>query len=229
MSRGSKLTDEERIAAVQEYQEGKGSYTTIAKKYGVSIYVIQTLVNRAKAEGIESVKTSKTNKKYSAEIKRKAVEEYLSGKSSQFETCGKYKITSRTLLRNWISCYNNGKDFKKERTRSERGITMKKGRKTTQEERTEIVAFCIENGKDYGLTMEKYGVSYQQIYLWVRKYEEKGIDGLIDRRGKAKPEDELTEADRLRMENKILQAKLKDKEMELKLVKKLIELEGGDW
>ena len=228
MSRGSKLTDEERIAAVQEYQEGKGSYTTIAKKYGVSIYVIQTLVNRAKAEGIESVKTSKTNKKYSAEIKRKAVEEYLSGKSSQFETCGKYKITSRTLLRNWISCYNNGKDFK-ERPRSERGITMKKGRKTTQEERTEIVAFCIENGKDYGLTMEKYGVSYQQIYLWVRKYEEKGIDGLIDRRGKAKPEDELTEADRLRMENKILQAKLKDKEMELKLVKKLIELEGGDW
>ena len=228
MSRGSKLTDEERIAAVQEYQEGKGSYTTIAKKYGVSIYVIQTLVNRAKAEGIESVKTSKTNKKYSAEIKRKAVEEYLSGKSSQFETCGKYKITSRTLLRNWISCYNNGKDFR-ERTRSERGITMKKGRKTTQEERTEIVAFCIENGKDYGLTMEKYGVSYQQIYLWVRKYEEKGIDGLIDRRGKAKPEDELTEADRLRMENKILQAKLKDKEMELKLVKKLIELEGGDW
>ena len=106
---------------------------------------------------------------------------------------------------------------------------MNKGRKTTQEERIEIVAFCIENGKDYGLTMEKYGVSYQQIYLWVRKYEEKGIDGLIDRRGKAKPEDELTEADRLRMENKILQAKLKDKEMELKLVKKLIELEGGDW
>ena len=229
MSRGSKLTDEERIAAVQEYQEGKGSYTTIAKKYGVSIYVIQTLVNRAKAEGIESVKTSKTNKKYSAEIKRKAVEEYLSGKSSQFETCGKYKITSRTLLRNWISCYNNGKDFKKERTRSERGITMKKGRKTTQEERTEIVAFCIENGKDYGLTMEKYGVSYQQIYLWVRKYETKGVEGLTDRRGKAKPEDELTEADRLRMENKILQAKLKDMEMENKLLKKLRELEGGDW
>ena len=70
---------------------------------------------------------------------------------------------------------------------------MKKGRKTTQEERTEIVAFCIENGKDYGLTMEKYGVSYQQIYLWVRKYEVKGIEGLSDRRGKAKPEDELTE------------------------------------
>ena len=106
---------------------------------------------------------------------------------------------------------------------------MNKGRKTTQEERAQIVAFCIENGKDYGLTMEKYGVSYQQIYSWVRKYEEKGVEGLTDRRGKAKSEDKLTETERLRMENKILQAKLKDKEMEIKLLKKLKELEGGDW
>ena len=104
---------------------------------------------------------------------------------------------------------------------------MKKGRKTTQEERTEIVAFCIENGKDYGLAIEKYGVSYQQIYSWVRKYEAKGVEGLVDRRGKAKPEDELTEADRLRMENKILQARIKDQEMEIKLLKKLKELRGG--
>ena len=228
MTRGSKLTNEERIAAVQEYQDGKGSYRAIGEKYGVSDYVIRTLVNRAKSDGIDFVKVSRTNKKYSAEIKREAVEEYLSGKSSQYEICAKYKITSRKLLRSWISCYNSGKDFK-ERTRSERGITMNKGRKTTQEERLEIVAFCIENGKDYGLAIEKYGVSYQQIFSWVRKYEAKGVEGLTDRRGKAKPEDELTEADRLRMENKILQAKLKDMEMENKLLKKLKELEGGDW
>ena len=106
---------------------------------------------------------------------------------------------------------------------------MNKGRKTTQEERVEIVAFCIENGRDYGLTMEKYGVSYQQIYSWVHKYESKGVRGLADRRGKAKPEDELNEAERLRMENKILQAKIKDQEMEIKLLKKLRELKGDDW
>ena len=104
---------------------------------------------------------------------------------------------------------------------------MNKGRKTTQEERAAIVAYCIENGKDYGLAMEKYGVSYQQIYSWVRKYEAKGVEGLTDRRGKAKPEDELTEADRLRMENKILQAKIKDQEMEIAILKKLKELERG--
>ncbi len=144
------------------------------------------------------------------------------------EICTKYHIKHDSIFRSWISWYNRGKDFK-EQTRSERGITMNKGRKTTQEERAEIVAFCIENGRDYGLAMEKYGVSYQQIYSWVRKYEAKSIEGLTDRRGKAKPEDELTEADRLRMENKILQAKLKDMEMEINLLKKLRELEEGDW
>ena len=228
MSRRGKLTDEERVAAVQEYQDGKGSFKAIGDKYGVTAYAVRSLVNRANAGGMDFVKRSRNNKKYSAGTKINAVKEYLSGKSSQFEICKKYKITSRILLQNWISWYNNGKDFK-ERSRSEREITMNKGRKTTQEERVEIVAFCIEHGKDYGLAMEKYGVSYQQIYSWVRKYEAKGVEGLTDRRGKAKPEDALTEADRLRMENKILQAKIKDQEMEIKLLKKLKELEGGDW
>ena len=228
MSRRGKLTDEERVAAVQEYQDGKGSFKAIGDKYGVTAYTVRSLVNRANAGGMDFVKRSRNNKKYTAETKINAVKEYLSGKSSQFEICKKYKITSRIVLQNWISWYNNGKDFK-EHTRSERGITMNKGRKTTQEERVEIVAFCIEHGKDYGLAMEKYGVSYQQIYSWVRKYEAKGVEGLTDRRGKAKPEDALTEADRLRMENKILQAKIKDQEMEIKLLKKLKELEGGEW
>ena len=227
MSRRSKLTDEERIAAVQEYLEGKGSYAAIAKRYGINHERFRQMVIRAKTEGIKAVRISSRNKKYSTEIKLKAVTEYLEGKCSQMEICAKYHITQDTVLRRWISCYNSGKDFK-ECTRSERGITMNKGRKTTQEERAEIVAFCIENGKDYGIAMEKYGISYQQIYSWVRKYEAKGVEGLTDRRGKAKSEDALTEADRLRMENKILQAKLKDMEMENKLLKKLRELRGGD-
>ena len=132
------------------------------------------------------------------------------------------------MLRQWISCYNGHKDFK-ERSGAKGEIYMTKGRKTTQEERAQIVAFCIEHGKDYALTVETYQVSYQQIYSWVRKYEATGVDGLVDRRGKTKPEDELTEAERLRQENKILQAKLKDKEMEIALLKKLRELRGGGW
>ena len=226
MSKGN-LTDEERIAAVQDVLNGNGGCKQIAPKYGINHETLRQYVRIAKTEGIDAVKVQKSNRRYSVEIKLQAVKEYLSLKSSLNEICAKYKIRSRSLLQQWISWYNSGKEFK-ERTRSERRITMNKGRKTTKEERIEIVSFCIENGKNYGLTMEKYGVSYQQIYSWIRKYEEKGVEGLNDRRGKAKPEDKLTEADSLRMGNKILQAKLKEMEMENKLLKKLRDLRGGD-
>lgn len=226
MSRKVKITDEERMHAVQEYIDGKGGYKAIAAKYGITYQTLQKMAVRGKTKGIEAIKAQVPNRKYSKELKYKAVKDYLEGKGSQTDICLKYGIKTNTTLQDWIKCYNSGKNLK-ERTRSERGITMNKGRKTTQEERTESVAYCIENGKDYGLTMKKYGISYQQIYSWVRKYEEKGVAGLTDRRGKAKPEEELTEADRLRMENKILQAKIKDMEMENALLKKLRELRGG--
>ena len=171
---------------------------------------------------------TKKRKKYGAELKLQAVQDYLSGKGSQREICRKYEIPVHSMLQQWISCYNGHTDFK-ERSSAIGEIYMTKGRKTTQEERAQIVAFCIEHGKDYALTVETYQVSYQQIYSWVRKYEAAGVDGLVDRRGKAKPEDDLTEEERLRQENRMLQAKLKDKEMEIALLKKLRELRGGGW
>ena len=167
-------------------------------------------------------------KKYSAELKLQAVQDYLAGKGSLRKICKKYGIPDHKMLRQWISCYNGHKDYRRH-TGAKGEIYMTKGRKTTQEERSQIVAFCIEHGKDYALTVETYQVSYQQIYSWVRKYESSGIDGLVDRRGKTKPVDELTETERLRQENRMLQAKLKDKEMEIALLKKLRELRGGGW
>ena len=106
---------------------------------------------------------------------------------------------------------------------------MTKGKKTTQQERAEIVAYCLEHGKDYLLTVEHFGVSYQQIYSWVRKYEEKGIDGLTDGRGRTKPESEMTDTEKLQAQVRMLEAQLRDKEMEIELLKKVKELEGGVW
>ncbi|MBQ7579910.1 MAG: helix-turn-helix domain-containing protein [Clostridia bacterium] len=167
------------------------------------------------------------NKKYSKELKLEAVQAYLNGEGSYEALRKRFGISSSTQLNNWVMWYNGHKEFKKRRGAGME-IYMTKGRKTTQEERVEIVAFCIEHGKDYLLTIKTYGVSYQQIYAWVRKYEEHGIDGLIDGRGRTKPVEEMSEVQRLCMENKILKAQLKDAEMENKLLKKLRELRGGD-
>lgn len=105
---------------------------------------------------------------------------------------------------------------------------MTKGKKTTEQERAEIVAFCIEHGKNYPLTIQTYGVSYQQIYAWVRKYEEKGLAGLVDGRGRTKAESAMSEVEKLRAQNRLLHAQIQDKEMEIALLKKLRELEGWD-
>ena len=223
-----KVTYEIKLRMVKEYIEGKITQQQAAQKCKVSTTSFQAWIRKYRGEGAEGLKSSKHNKKYSQEIKLKSVEDYLTGKGSQEEICKIYKISSKTVLQQWIMWYNGHKEFKK--YSSAKGeIYMTKGRKTTREERAEIVAFCIEHGKDYGLTIETYKVSYQQIYAWVKKYEEKGVNGLTDRRGKAKPESELTEEERLRQENKILQAKIKDQEMEIALLKKLRELRGGDW
>ena len=102
---------------------------------------------------------------------------------------------------------------------------MTKGRKTTHEERVNIVETCINGGMNYEKTAELFNVSYQQVYQWVHKYQEKGVDGLIDRRGKAKPVSEMTEVEKLRAENKLLRAQLERKELENLFLKKLEEIE----
>ena len=169
---------------------------------------------------------SHKNKVYGAELKKQAVEEYLSGKGSQREICKKYGILARSTLRVWIMWYNGHREFKK-RSSAKGEIYMTKGRKTTQEERAEIVAFCIEHNKDYVLAVETYKVSYQQIYAWVRKYEEGGVDKLKDNRGRTKPVEEMTEVEKLKAEMKILEAKNRQLEIENAFIKKLQELKGG--
>ena len=169
---------------------------------------------------------SPKNKKYSEELRKQAVKAYLSGEGSQREICKKYEILDAHTLRDWILWYNGHREYK-ERSSAKGEIYMTKGRKTTQEERAEIVAFCIEHNKDYGLTVETYNVSYQQIYAWVRKYEEGGVDKLKDNRGRSKPVEEMTEVEKLKAEMKILEAKNRQLEIENEFIKKLQELIGG--
>lgn len=104
---------------------------------------------------------------------------------------------------------------------------MTKGRKTTFEERVAIVEHCIEYGRDFGRTAEEHKVSYHQVYSWVKKCDKYGINGLNDGRGGRKREDALTDVERLKLQNKMLEAKAKRLEMENELLKKVREIERG--
>ena len=213
-----------KMEAVEKYKHGKGSLNSIAREYGVQMESLRQWIANYEAMGPSGLAVQQANNRYSVELKIAAIEAYLRGEGSQMEICKRYSIRSKTQLRKWITDYNGHKDLRATEGQG-RGIYMTKGRSTTLDERIEIVSYCIAKGKNYGAAIEKYGVSYQQIYSWVRKYGEKGVDGLIDKRGKRKPLDEMTEVERLRAENKMLKAENRHKEMEVSVLKKLREIE----
>ena len=93
-------------------------------------------------------------------------------------------------------------------------------RKTTIEERKEIVDYCINHNRDYKGTASIYNVSYSQVYSWVKKYDVQGDDGLTDRRGRHKTDEEVNELERLRRENIRLKRQLQEKDMLNELLKK---------
>lgn len=98
-------------------------------------------------------------------------------------------------------------------------------RKTTIEERKEIVKYCLEHERDYKGTASVYNVSYSQVYSWVKKYDSTGENGLLDKRGRHKTDDEVDELERLRRENARLKRQLQEKDMLAELLKKVQEFE----
>ena len=102
---------------------------------------------------------------------------------------------------------------------------MTKERKTTFEERVEIVQYCISHDHNYAQTAEQYQVSYQQARNYIVKYEAGGVEALRDNRGKQKSPDEMSELEKLRAEVKILKAEKARAEMEASFLKKLEEIE----
>ena len=106
---------------------------------------------------------------------------------------------------------------------------MKKARRTTQEERLQIVKECLKSGRNYGGMALKYNVSYQQVRTWTLRFEEFGEAGLEDRRGKRKKDQTpRTELERLQIENEKLKHDLYLAEMENRLLKKLDEIVRRD-
>ena len=102
---------------------------------------------------------------------------------------------------------------------------MTKGRKTTFDERVEIVQYCIAHDHNYAKTSEQFEISYQQARNYTIKYEKQGVEALRDRRGKRKPEAEMSELEKLRAENRILRAEKEYAQMEADFLKKLAEIE----
>lgn len=102
-------------------------------------------------------------------------------------------------------------------------------RKHTLEERVQAVREHLEDGKNFSELSAWYGVTAQVVRNWVKRYQEMGVAGLEDRRGKRlASQTPRTPEEALRIENARLERENYLLKMELDLLKKVKELERGD-
>jgi transposase len=221
MGRKNKILVELKLKAVKEYLYGETTLEKISCKYGVGTSTFRGWLLKYKSTGSNGFGL-KHNNRYTEEFKINVVKSYLSGEGSYTELAIKYKIPSHGTVIKWVSLYNSHERLNNYKI-GESPI-MTKGRKTTYEERIEIVKYCIENNNNYAETSQKYQISYQQVYSWISKYNKGGVDVLQDNRGKRKLENEMSELEKLRAQNKLLEAENKRKQMEIDFLKKLEEI-----
>ena len=212
-----------KLLALQYLEEGRHTQLEICKMFSVNRQSLQEWRALIKFGGIEALTRAKKNKVYSKELKQSAVEDYLSEHYSMFDILAKYGISSLSVFKKWVKIYTGHSELKD----SGKGLsqTMTKGRKTTVEERIEIAKACLANKKNYQETATQYEVSYQQVYQWVRKFEENGEQGLADRRGRTKPVEERTPEDELRLKIQQMERENERLRAENLLLKKLEEIE----
>lgn len=224
MSKRSFYSPEEKYQIISEVMDGRHSVNSIAKKHSLSWEAINDWIRKYNDGGLEELKESKTWKRYDNTLKHEAVLAVINKKMSIFKATMFFQISSTSVLRGWISRYTSGETLKST-SKGSVPKTMTKGRKTTYQERIEIAQYTIANELNYAQAIEKYDVSYQQVYSWVKKYQQHGEEALKDNRGRNRSNEFLTEEERLKLRVKELEARNRHLEMENDLAKKLQEIQ----
>lgn len=222
MGRKSKFTPKQKIEACEKYIKGHGSLYSISNELGITHELFRRWVLKYKNNGKDCFNESNTNNSYSSEFKMKVIKEYLEGKGSFVDIAAKNNITYSMVL-NWVNKYNNGEEIKDYDPKSE--AYFMKSRKTTLEERIEIVKYALDNNNDYKRAADKFLVPYANVYNWVKMYNEQGEEGLKFHRGHPKNSIiELTELEKKDLEIAKLKLELEKHKRAEEILKKNLEI-----
>ncbi len=228
MSRKIKYSKELKLAIVKRYLKGESS-TSLSNEYGMTKRgktIILNWVKEYQVQGKKAFEHNSKNKQYTKELKEKAIKEYLAGKGSLTDISTKYNISSPEIVRRWIIKYNNGITIKDYDPKGE--VYTMKSCPTTFEKRLEIVNYVLSHDNDYKGAAYKYSVPYANVYNWVKKYNERGEDGLHDYRGRPSTngeKKELSDLDKKDIEIEKLKKELERSKMVIEVLKKNIEIQ----
>ncbi|AKP68374.1 hypothetical protein ABM34_11970 [Companilactobacillus ginsenosidimutans] len=219
-----KYTQKEKYNLIKEFEKSDLPRQTFAKTKGISPETFRDWNNYYKENGYEGLRNSKSRTFYSAETKINSVRAYANGEGNLKQVCEKFGVKSSKQLRMWLIQYNNGKTLKATPVRKK--VTAVP-RKTTIDERIEVVEFILNKHHSYSEASERFDVSYQQARLWVMKVQGDGYKALVDERGHRihHKAEEISELEKLKLENRELKAKLNEQEAIAAFEKKLNELQ----
>lgn len=222
MGRTGKYNYEQKLQACRDYLSGIKSATEIAQEFNMGKCGGRKVLRWAhtyQKNGAKALQQSHHNQAYTKELKEQVVQEYNAGIGSLEDLAIKHHIRSGSQISVWISKYNSHIELRDYDPRPEAYMANRKI--TTKEERLEIVQDCLKNNKDYKKAALKYGCSYSQVYDWVRKYNKQGQDGLLDKRGHRKKEEELTELEAALRRAKKAEEQVRILEVENEFLKKV--------
>ena len=164
MGRKTKYSKELKFEVVKRYLNGD-STIELGRLYNIVIQhgmPILRWVRKYKALGESAFDESNSNKSYSKEVKKKVILEYLRGSNTFDELANKYNISTPEIVRGWVLRYNNGIEITDYNPKGD--VYTMKSRKTTLEERIEIVNYVLANDFDYKGAASKYSVPYASVY-----------------------------------------------------------------
>lgn len=227
MGRKPKYTKIMKIQACIDYLSGTHSVIEIAQKLNMPKHgasEIHEWIKKYESFGANAFEERQANKAYSKEFKLLIIQEYLSEDISLIDLSVKYDIPSKETIRKWVLKYNDGEELLDYTPKPEVYVMARV--KTTKDERIEIVQYCLDNQKNYKECASKYGVSYAQVYDWVKRYLKDGEEGLNDDRGHKRDLLDLSDTEKKDRELKRLKQKNLLLERENELLKKRQDLEA---
>jgi len=199
MGRKNKYTIKQKVRACEDYLNGYKSANMIGNELGSGGRAVYRWVKAYQSLGADVFLPSKTNNNYSKEFKLDVVKEYLENNLTAEDLALKVNV-SRSVVGSWIRKYNKGDELKDYDPRSE--VYHMKSRKTTFDERLEIVQYCLDHDQQYKLAADKYNIPYANVFHWTKKYLEEGKSALTYKKTgrpskSAKKTEEQTELDKM--------------------------------
>ncbi|SMF59490.1 Transposase and inactivated derivatives [Paenibacillus barengoltzii] len=90
MAQKNEFTAGEKLRIIIELESGKGTRVEVARKHKISVNTLVKWRHRYELYGMDGLEIQVRNRRYSAELKMKAVQDYLSGRYSQYELIAIY-------------------------------------------------------------------------------------------------------------------------------------------